>query len=119
MGRARTANSTSGVMRPASGTRALPISSAMWLKDSENDVWRLYVSTPDVAKHGPTTVYKYVSDVMRKKKISSLAINDVSVANTANPAVQSVLGHVKIKAGEILENIQNYRNSDVRLDSPF
>jgi hypothetical protein len=61
----------------------LPIASAMWLRQRGSTVWQLFIASPDVEKHGPRVVYKFVQKIAGSLGID-LGIDRVAVVNTTN-----------------------------------
>ena len=82
--------------------QGLPIASAMWIKLSENEPWRLYISTPNVEKHGPIAVYKFIDKALRRLKIESFEFNDVVAANTTNHFVNAFTSVIRMEDGIVV-----------------
>ncbi|MDX8441852.1 hypothetical protein [Mesorhizobium australafricanum] len=61
----------------------LPVAAAMWLKLREINKWELYIASPDVERHGPTTVIRFIDQVLITIK-SEIAISNIIVTNTTN-----------------------------------
>lgn len=67
----------------------LPIAAAMWLRLKDTNTWQLFIASPDVEKHGPTTVIRFVDSVLATIK-SSVSIHDIAVVNTTNHFVNAL-----------------------------
>ena len=42
----------------------LPIAAAMWLRLHDSSKWQLYIASPDVETHGPTTVNRFIDRIL-------------------------------------------------------
>jgi len=72
----------------------LPIAAAMWLKLKERSVWELYVASPNVQEHGPTTAYRFVDEIARAIG-SPISVNEIVLANTTNHFLNALPRHYK------------------------
>jgi hypothetical protein len=67
----------------------LPIAVAMWLRLHDSYRWQLYIASPDVETHGPTTVNRFIDRILIAIK-SPISLGDVTVVNTTNHFVNKV-----------------------------
>ena len=67
----------------------LPVSSALWLREPDERVWRLYISTSDASRYGPRTVYEKILKVLKRQKLQ-IALDDVRVVSPANTTVEII-----------------------------
>jgi hypothetical protein len=67
----------------------LPIAVAMWLRLHDSYKWELYIASPDVETHGPTTVNRFIDRILNAIK-SPISLGDVTVVNTTNHFVNKV-----------------------------
>ena len=92
----------------------LPIAAAMWLKLRDAGTWNLYITSPDVEKFGPTTIYLFVTEIL-KGISSTIEQNLIIVTNTTNHFVNSFARdhiahwplHKSFNAGAVLK-INNF-----------
>jgi hypothetical protein len=77
----------------------LPIAAAMWLKRPDDEFSSLYVATPDVEKHGPIAVYRFIDRVLAALGDSAVSIDDVVAANTTNHFVNAVSSAIGSRPG--------------------
>lgn len=75
--------------------RGLPISVAMWLK-RQMEGWKLYIASPDVEKHGPIAVYKFIDKAISHTR-SPIDSCDVVAANTTNHFVNALAAVMGIR----------------------
>ena len=71
----------------------LPVSAAMWIKSGGR--WQLYIASPNVEKHGPISVYKFL-DATLDNMDSQLSTDDIVVANTTNHFVNAISAGMSI-----------------------
>ena len=67
----------------------LAISIAAWLKLRDTGEWNLFIASPDVQTHGPTTVNKFI-DRVRTAIESELSMDEITAVNTTNHFVNGV-----------------------------
>jgi len=79
----------------------LPISAAMWLKAPEQGPWQLYIASPDVEKHGPIAVYRFIDKVSARHPEIGIKVDDVVAANTTNHFVNAIAGGIKVTDGVV------------------
>ncbi|TIW91770.1 MAG: hypothetical protein E5V59_19390 [Mesorhizobium sp.] len=61
----------------------LPIAAAMWLRLHDSSKWQLYIASPDVETHGPTTVNRFIDRILLAIN-SPISLDEVTAANTTN-----------------------------------
>jgi hypothetical protein len=66
----------------------LPVAMAVWIRERGSD-WRLYVASPDVQRHGPLAVHRFVRRIAEKLAID-LDDTRVSTVNTTNHFVNEL-----------------------------
>jgi hypothetical protein len=71
----------------------LPVSAAMWLKRADDRDYKFYVVTPDVEKHGPIAVYRFIDTAITSSG-SQISPGSVVVANTTNHFANTVASGV-------------------------
>ena len=74
----------------------LPVSAAMWIRSGGS--WQLYIASPNVEKHGPISVYKFL-DATLDNMASQLSTDDIVVANTTNHFVNSISAGLSVSEG--------------------
>ena len=80
----------------------LPISAAMWLKAQEQGPWQLYIASPDVEKHGPIAVYRFIDKVSARHPETGIKVDDVVAANTTNHFVNAIAGAIDTTTNNVV-----------------
>jgi hypothetical protein len=76
----------------------LPIAAAMWLRRGE--VWKFYIASPDVAKHGPISVYKFIDKALSSIE-SPIDSGDIVATNTTNHFVNALSSAIGARQGSV------------------
>jgi len=86
------------------------IQMALWLYDSESQVWRLNIATPLVDERGSRYAYTDIQGVLKSiVPPLSLSLQDISVISTENKLVKSLKKAIRVPYG--LQGIRLTRNT--------
>ncbi|MER8375315.1 hypothetical protein [Mesorhizobium sp. M1409] len=93
----------------------LPIAAAMWLRLHDSSKWELYIASPDVETHGPTTVNRFIDRILLAIN-SPISLDEVTVANTTNHFINkasllSILTGGRSNSFTVASNLMRFANS--------
>lgn len=93
----------------------LPIAAAMWLRLHDSSKWQLYIASPDVETHGPTTVNRFIDRILLAIN-SPISLDEVTVANTTNHFINkasllSILTGGRSNSFTVASNLMRFGNS--------
>ena len=81
----------------------LPIAVAAWLNLREAFDWQLYLASPDVQTHGPTTVIRFVDKILAATG-SPISLGEITIVNTSNNFVNRIPVHYDPSQNKNLTN---------------
>jgi hypothetical protein len=85
------------------------VKSAFWIFESEQNRWKLILSSPNVETRGPRDGYEIASTLLSDKFGSTLSLSDISIVPPRNELVKlfsSVIG-----AGGAISDVRFSRNT--------
>ena len=88
----------------------VPITSALWLLDTEINEWRLLLASPVVAEAGPTTMYRKVR--LAREQLDERASEVLFLAVSVAPEDADLIKRLRatVHTGADLERIRFHKN---------
>jgi len=87
----------------------LPVGAALWLYNSEAEVWRLVIGLPQVKSQGPKQAYERVQSTMSKITEQTIGLQNISVVDIEDPLLSLLRSAIATGGG--ISGIRFTRNT--------